>query len=109
MEPYIPTQPTPPLQTPRYQEPVVPTHHKPARRTIIAIVLLLAAIAAIWYGWQQKQKEKTPMDTLLDLKKSSAPVTATPEERTDALKGLESSSTPVEQSYEARMRAFDNL
>jgi len=83
---------------------------KKAHRLLVAITLLvLVAVGAIWYIQTQKNKVQTPEDVLMELERSSEPVTATAEERKASLDRLEEESAPVQKTNEQRLQDFEAL
>lgn len=79
---------------------------------ILVVIVVAGAYTYFHYKGLQNslnKQQETPLERLKRLEESSAPVTATPQERTAELKTLEKSSKPVTTSQQDRLTKLQQL
>ncbi len=82
---------------------------------VIVLSIVLVVVAGVYIGLMVKQKRardaylRTPEGQLNALKQTSQPVTATIQERAQAMEALEKSSRPVSQTREGALSELQSL
>jgi hypothetical protein len=106
-QPYIDPMPAPPV-TPQY----APSFHHKKRAVVIAIIVLVILIAAIaYYVWEKRHTDSiaTPVQTLNDLRLSSAPDKETITQKSTTMAALEKSSTKPSVDTQQQLQILDTL